>query len=81
MLNDISSIMAIPTLDLSLFTNGHDWERQQLAADLLESFTRHGFVKLVNHGVSDQEVSKLFESVCLDSIIAIVALHQSPNRD
>lgn len=55
--------MAIPTLDLSRFTCGPEWDRQQLAADLLDSFAKHGFVKLVNHGISNREVSDLFDMV------------------
>jgi isopenicillin N synthase-like dioxygenase len=63
--------MAIPTLDLSLYISGTEFERRKLAADLLHSFTKHGFVKFINHGISDKEVSKFFESVCLDPIVAI----------
>ena len=55
--------MALPTLDLSLFTDGTPLQRKQLASDLLDSLTRHGFVKLVKHGISDRQVDKLFEMV------------------
>jgi isopenicillin N synthase-like dioxygenase len=57
--------MTLPTLDLSRFTEGRDLERQQLASDLLASLSQHGFVKLVNHGLTDEAVSKLFDWVCV----------------
>ncbi|MCJ1231405.1 hypothetical protein MMC12_008082 [Toensbergia leucococca] len=53
--------MDLPTLDLSLFTGGNASQRMQLASDLLNSLSRHGFVKLVNHGISDLVVAQLFE--------------------
>lgn len=52
--------MTLPTLDLSLFTNGRDVERRQFASDLLDSLSHHGFVKLVNHGILDTTVCRLF---------------------
>jgi isopenicillin N synthase-like dioxygenase len=55
--------MALPTLDLSRFTDGSELERQKLASDLLASLSQHGFVKLVNHGIPDETVSKLFDWV------------------
>lgn len=62
--------MILPTLDLSRFTRGNDQERQQLAKDLCASLLQHGFVKLVNHGVPDEAVLKLFEWVCIKPIEA-----------
>ena len=56
--------MTLPTLDLSLFTRGNASQQAQLASDLLQSLSRHGFVKLVNHGISDEAVADLFEWVC-----------------
>lgn len=55
--------MTLPTLDLSLFTSGNASQQMQLVLDLLDSLSRHGFVKLVNHGISDQTVTQLFEWV------------------
>jgi isopenicillin N synthase-like dioxygenase len=63
--------MALLTLDLSRFTDGSELERQQLASDLLASLSQHGFVKLVNHGIPDEAVSKLFDWVrvkCLSTV-------------
>ncbi|KAG9241338.1 hypothetical protein BJ878DRAFT_466590 [Calycina marina] len=53
--------MYIQTLDLSQFTKGSESERRAFASDLLSNFSRNGFVKLVNHGIPDSEVSKLWE--------------------
>jgi len=58
--------MALPTLDLSLYTDGHAVERQQLASQLLDSLSQHGFVKLVGHGVSRETVEELLKWVRRD---------------
>ena len=58
--------MALPTLDLSWYTDGNAAERQQLASQLLDSLSQHGFVKLVGHGVSRQNVEELLEWVRRD---------------
>ena len=63
--------MDLPTLDLSLFTGGNASQRMQLASDLLNSLSRHGFVKLVNHGISDLVVAQLFEWVCIGISILV----------
>lgn len=63
--------MTLPTLDLSQFTDGSALERYQLASDLLASLSQHGFVKLVNHGISDEAVVKLFDWVCLKTSWAV----------
>lgn len=55
--------MTLSRLDLSLFTNGNTSDRQHFASDLLESLRGHGFVKIVNHGIPDHTVAKLFEWV------------------
>lgn len=55
--------MAIATLDLSLFESSHSEQRDEFALDLRRELTRHGFVKIVGHGVSDADVAKAFEWV------------------
>ncbi|MCJ1281401.1 hypothetical protein MMC26_000720 [Xylographa opegraphella] len=76
--------MAHSTLDLSLFTHGDEAERHQLALSLVESLSRDGFVVLVNHGISDLTVEKLFEwsksffRLKLDDK-ASIAHHPGPN--
>ena len=53
--------MALQVLDLSSFIEGSTSQRQQFASELLKSLQRHGFVKIVGHGIEDSEVEKLFE--------------------
>ncbi|KAI0517552.1 putative gibberellin 20-oxidase [Xylaria bambusicola] len=53
--------MSLPRLDFSLFLNGDDSERQKLASELFASLAQHGFVRLVNHGITDSEVNRLFQ--------------------
>jgi isopenicillin N synthase-like dioxygenase len=55
--------MSLPRLDFSLFIAGDETERQKLALDLFASLAQHGFVRLVNHGITDTEVNRLFEWV------------------
>ncbi|KAL9006071.1 MAG: hypothetical protein Q9188_001198 [Gyalolechia gomerana] len=55
--------MALATLDLSLFTNGHHDAREAFAADLREELSRHGFVKIVGHGLSNEDIGEVFEWV------------------
>jgi hypothetical protein len=58
-----SQNMALSTLDFELFTKGGETQRQQLGDALTESFRDHGFAKLVNHGVPQPMVEKLFDVV------------------
>lgn len=55
--------MTLSRLDLSLFTSGNTTDRQHFASDLLESLRGHGFVKIVNHGIPDHIIARLFEWV------------------
>lgn len=55
--------MTTPALDLSLFISGDSLQRKQLASDLFGSLSRQGYVRLVNHGISDDLVTKLFNWV------------------
>ena len=55
--------MTLLRLDLSLFTNGNATDSQHFASDLLESLRRHGFVKIINHGIPDHTVAEMFEWV------------------
>lgn len=57
--------MTLPTLDLSLYTDGDTGERQKLASQLLESLSKDGFVKLVGHGISRETVNELLRWVWL----------------
>lgn len=52
--------MAVPTLDFSQFTQGSPEERQRFADDLLSSFERTGFAKMINHPFSSDQLQELF---------------------
>lgn len=54
----------LPTLDFGKFLHGTQTERQELADQLVASFTQHGFVKLINHGVPDEVVDGIWKWVC-----------------
>ncbi|PVH92503.1 Clavaminate synthase-like protein [Periconia macrospinosa] len=51
----------VSTLDMTNFRRGSEKERLSFANELLKCLSTQGFVKLVNHGVSDQAVEKAFE--------------------
>jgi isopenicillin N synthase-like dioxygenase len=52
--------MKIETLDFSKFHVGTDAERYEFSTVLLTGFANTGFVKLINHGFSQEEISRLF---------------------
>lgn len=56
--------MALIPRDLSAFTAGTDEQRRTFAAELLDDYQRCGFAKIVNHGITEDEVRQLFEWVC-----------------
>lgn len=53
----------VPTLDGSKWLHGTNTERQEFADELLHCLQRHGFAKLVNHGISDDGVADLYRWV------------------
>jgi isopenicillin N synthase-like dioxygenase len=55
--------MSLATLDLSQFVSGTHGQRAEFAEALLTGFTKHGFVKLTNHGFSTGDIVKLFSQV------------------
>ncbi|KAI4233186.1 MAG: hypothetical protein LQ349_004567 [Xanthoria aureola] len=52
--------MALATLDLSAFTNGEHDKRAAFAADLRRELSRHGFVKITGHGLSNGDIEDVF---------------------
>ncbi|KAL8889960.1 MAG: hypothetical protein Q9215_002829 [Flavoplaca cf. flavocitrina] len=52
--------MALATLDLSLFTAGRHDTQEAFAAELRREVTRHGFVKIVGHGLSNGDINQVF---------------------
>ena len=57
--------MALSTLDLSLFVDGSKSQRYDFASNLRQGLARHGFLKIVNHGISEEEISEAFTWVSL----------------
>jgi hypothetical protein len=55
--------MDLPTLDFSHFLTGNPTQQIRLANDLVASFKKHGFVKLINHGISEERIQELFSWV------------------
>lgn len=70
--------MALSTLNLSLYTHGTPRERRQLASELLDSLSRHGFVKLVGHGVSRETINELLKWVRLVLLLLPKRIEFSP---
>ena len=55
--------MNIPTLDLDHFIKGNVIEKKQFSHDIGEAFHNIGFVSIKNHGIDDQLVQILYESI------------------
>ncbi|CAD6593810.1 MAG: hypothetical protein ASARMPREDX12_007681 [Alectoria sarmentosa] len=51
----------LPLLDFSKFLHGNPTERLEVAEQIADCFTRHGFIKLKNHGVSDDIVQGIWK--------------------
>jgi isopenicillin N synthase-like dioxygenase len=54
---------AIPKLDLHIYSQGSPSDKQQFAADLGRAFREIGFVAVRNHGIAEDDISKMYESV------------------
>ncbi len=52
---------SIPIVDLSDFINGDDEKRKSFIEKLGNAFIEIGFVGVVNHGISDETIAKLYE--------------------
>lgn len=53
----------IPKLNFAKFSHGTDKDRQEFGQYLVKSLIDWGFVKVVNHGLSDQAVMDVMEAV------------------
>lgn len=53
----------IPSVDLSLFVNGNETEKQQFITDLTNAWKEIGFVTVYNHGVPQDLIDAFFEQV------------------
>jgi len=52
--------MDLPTLNFAKWSNGDASQRLEFANSLADSFKKHGFVKIINHGVPDEHIRELF---------------------
>lgn len=59
----VNSVIALTPLDLSHFRQGNAQQKAKFANDFCGSLKRHGFAKLVNHGLSDDSVKELYHWV------------------
>lgn len=55
--------MAIPVVDLSLFTQGTEAEKQAFVQQLGKAYEDVGFVAVKNHGIPDELIAALYEYV------------------
>ena len=55
--------MDLPTLDFAKWTHGDATDRSQFSKDLAKSLIDHGFVKMINHGMSEEEIGEIFDWV------------------
>ena len=53
----------VSRLDFGKFLHGNEREQKELCRKLVDAFRNEGFVKLRNHGVSNERVSGVFEWV------------------
>jgi hypothetical protein len=58
------------TVDASQFVSGTPTQQRAFAIELAESVRRCGFVKVINHGLSDELIDELFAWV---SVIRLTA--------
>jgi isopenicillin N synthase-like dioxygenase len=62
-MGSLSEDIKLPTLDGRKWLSGSESDRQEFASDLLTCLKRHGFAKLVNHGISDDAVEDMYRWV------------------
>ena len=58
------TVLQLPQVDFGLFLRGNPTERRRAAKQLVDSFQKHGFVRLKNHGVSKEFVQEIWKWVC-----------------
>ena len=55
--------MDLEVLDLSHFNCGNESEQAHFAKRLVDTLTKHGFLRLINHGCSEGHIRELFAKV------------------
>ncbi|KAL9019972.1 MAG: hypothetical protein Q9185_002762 [Variospora sp. 1 TL-2023] len=63
-----SAAQGIRTLDFSRFLGGDCSARSEFVTQLVDCLSTVGFVKLKNHGISDEEIHQLFEMEKLSKV-------------
>lgn len=58
-----TSSRMIQTLDFSRFIHGSPFEQRYFGTELVEALSTVGFVKFTNHGISQEQVSGVFQWV------------------
>ena len=71
--------LGLPTLDASAL-RGSSHKRADFARSLLEGLSDQGLVKLVDHGIPDQEVEEVFDAVCALSNLSVLLSYQNSDR-
>jgi isopenicillin N synthase-like dioxygenase len=59
----VQTLLQLPLVDFGLFLHGKPDERKRAAKQLVDSFRKHGFVRLKNHGVSKEFVQEIWKWV------------------
>lgn len=59
----MSNFEGVPSLDLNQFTSGSSKEKLDFVQQLGEAYERIGFVSIKNHGLSDELIDRLYETV------------------
>ncbi len=59
-------------LDFSRFMDGDRKEQHKFCRDLVGCLTNIGFVKLINHGISDDELREVFDWVRNELILSLI---------
>jgi isopenicillin N synthase-like dioxygenase len=73
MKSETAQTMTLHARDLLLFTAGSDEQRKRFATDLVDDYKRTGFAKVINHGIKDDVVEKLFALVCSSRLLSLIA--------
>jgi len=59
----------VKTLDFGQFLNGDPTSQRQFCEEIVNALCSVGFVKLINHGISDEEVDEAFEWVSFENLL------------
>lgn len=51
-------------LNFANFYNADTTERDRFCQTLVSSLRRTGFVRLINHGISSEDIDQAFDTVC-----------------